>query len=322
MFFRLENAMKKRCFSIVSVVLCFIMILSTVGCSAFDEMSESDTDNFNAYSESSTDFLIQNQAGKNTEKKTEKKTEKRTEKRTEKQTEAPLTFKVRFATYNIFHAEKAGYDYSKIAKNITDNGIESAGFQEVDNKTRRASGKEQIKEIANKAGYQYYKFFKAISFQDGGYGLGIVSKYPIESTNLIKLSSGSAEQRILAHAVINVNGEKINFFVTHLSYDGEGGGSSRSKQFSEIATELAKYDNFVLTGDFNARNLDEYNVIKGSALVNSKANPQVTYPDGNSPLDNIVYSTAVWKFDKINVVKSSYSDHYMVHSLGTFTKAK
>ena len=103
---------------------------------------------------------------------------------------------------------------AKIAKNITDNGIEIAGFQEVDNKTTRASKKEQIKEIANKTGYQYYKFFKAIDFQGGGYGLGIVSKYPIESTKLIKLSSGSAEQRILAHAVINVNGEKINFFVT------------------------------------------------------------------------------------------------------------
>ena len=110
--------------------------------------------------------------------------------------------------------------------------------------------------------------------------------------------------------------------VTHLSYDGEGGGSSRSKQFSEVATELAKYDNFVLSGDFNTRNLDEYSVIAGSALVNTKENPQITYPDGNSPLDNLVYSTSVWKFEKINVVTQSYSDHYMIYASATYTKQK
>ena len=127
---------------------------------------------------------------------------------------------------------------------------------------------------------------------------------------------------ILAHAVINVNGERINFFVTHLSYDGEGGGSSRSTQFKQIAAELSKYDNFVLSGDFNTRDLTEYEVIKGSALVNTKENPQITYPDGRSPLDNLVYSTSCWNFDKINVVTQSYSDHYMIHSLATYTKKK
>ena len=122
----------------------------------------------------------------------------------------------------------------------------------------------------------------------------------------------------MARAVINVSGVKVNFFVTHLSYDGEGGGSSRAKQFGEIASVLSRHDNFVLSGDFNTRNLGEYEVIKGSALVNTKADPQVTYPDGNSPLDNLVYSTATWKFEKINVVQKSYSDHYMIYAQATF----
>ncbi len=311
--------MKKRFLAIISAALCFIMLLSSFGCTAFNEKFNNESE---SNSESASDGADTLESNKDTEKQTEKKTNKKTEKKTEKITEKPITFNVRFASYNIFHAEKAGYDYSKIAKNITDNGIEIAGFQEVDNNTKRSGRVNQIKKIAEKSGYQYYKFFKAINHDGGEYGLGIVSKYPIESTNLIKLSSGSAEKRILAHAVINVNGTKVNFFVTHLSYDGEGGGSSRSKQFGEVATELAKYDNFVLSGDFNTRNLDEYNVIKGSALVNSKEDPKVTYPDGKSPLDNLVYSTATWRFGVINVVTNSYSDHYMVHSVGTFTKSK
>ncbi len=194
------------------------------------------------------------------------------------------------------------------------------GLQEVDNNTKRSGKINQVKKLGELTGYKYYSFFKAINHDGGEYGLAILSKYPIKSTNKISLSSGSAEQRILGHAKIDVDGTEINFFVTHLSYDDEGGGSSRSKQFSEVATELAKYDNFILSGDFNTRNLDEYTVIKGSALVNNKENETITYPDGRSPLDNLVYSTSVWKFDKINVVKESYSDHYMVWTEFTYTE--
>jgi endonuclease/exonuclease/phosphatase family metal-dependent hydrolase len=161
-------------------------------------------------------------------------------------------------------------------------------------------------------------FFKAINHDGGEYGLAIISKYPIVKHELIKLSSGSAEQRILAHAEIDVNGTTVDFFVTHVSYDDEGGGASRAKQFKEIANKLANYDNFILTGDFNTRNLDEYSVIANSTLVNSKENNVVTYPDGRSPVDNIVYSTANFSDSGPNVVTNSYSDHYMLWSTLTY----
>ena len=165
----------------------------------------------------------------------------------------------------------------------------------------------------------YYNFFKAISHDGGEYGVAILSKYPITASQKINLSSGSAEQRVLGRAEINVNGQKINFFVTHLSYDGEGGGASRATQFQEVANKLASYGNFLLTGDFNTRNLDEYAVIKNSALVNSKTNTVITYPEGRSPLDNIVYSTANFTATAPNVVTESYSDHYMIWSTLTYT---
>ena len=161
-------------------------------------------------------------------------------------------------------------------------------------------------------------FFKAINHDGGEYGLAIISKYPIVKHELIKLSSGSAEQRILAHAEIDVGGTTVDFFVTHVSFDGESGGASRAKQFKEIANKLANYDNFILTGDFNTRNLDEYSVIENSALVNSKENNVVTYPDGRSPVDNIVYSTANFSDSGPNVVTNSYSDHYMLWSTLTY----
>ena len=228
------------------------------------------------------------------------------------------SFDLKIGSYNIFHAEKAGYDYSKIANTIKNSGLDIIGLQEVDHFTKRNGWTNQTSEIAAKLGYKHRVFFKAISHDGGEYGLAIISKYPILKHELIKLSSGSAEQRILAHAEIDVNGTVIHFFVTHLSYDGEGGGASRTKQFKEIANKLGNYNNFILTGDFNTRNLDEYNVIKNAALVNSKTNSVITYPDGRSPLDNIVYSTAHFTASGPNVVTNSYSDHYMIWSTLTY----
>ena len=267
-------------------------------------------------SETQTEAEIETEIQTQTDKPTEKPTEKQTEKQTQKQTENKgVSFRLKFASYNIFHAEKAGYDVSKIAKNITDNGIEVVGFQEVDQNTRRSGRLDTMKKLSEATGYKYYAFFKAISFDGGEYGVGILSKYPIESTGSIKLTSGD-EQRVLGRATIVKNNTKINFFVTHLSYDGEDGTNSntRKTQFAQIAAELKKYDNFVLSGDFNTRNLDEYDVIAGSALVNGKDNPQITYPDGRSPLDNLVYSTNVWTFGTPKIVTNSYSDHYMIYS--------
>ena len=309
-------------FKKVCIIISLALLLSFVGCAKVG-FNYNSTGGGGASSENGDGEEIVDEVddgSKETEKKTEKKTEKNTEKKTEKKTEkTPLTFKLKVGTYNIYHAGN-NKDLTKIAKNITDNKLDIVGLQEVDNNTKRSGKINQVKKLSELTGYKYYHFFKAINHDGGEYGTAILSKYPIESSNKINLSSGSAEQRVLGHCVINVNDVKINFFVTHLSYDGEGGGSSRSKQFSEVAAELAKYDNFILSGDFNTRNLDEYNVIKNSALVNNKENETITYPDGRSPLDNLVYSTSVWSFDKINVVTNSYSDHYMVWTEFTYTE--
>ena len=349
--------MKKRYFSMIALILSFLMTFLAVGCVSprVDNIEGDTTDSESVLpSESVTESEFESEAdpetviametdtkaekepesseesetASETEKETEKETEAETETETETETEKEpekevLTFRLRFASYNIFHAEKAGYDVAKIAKNITDNSIDVVGFQEVDNKTSRSGRLETMKKLSEATGYKYYVFFKAISFQGGEYGVGILSKYPIKSSGSIKLTSGD-EQRVLGRATIDKDGTEINFFVTHLSYDGEDGTNSntRKTQFSQIAKELAKYDNFVLSGDFNTRDLGEYDVIKNSALVNSKENPKVTYPDGNSPLDNLVYSTNVWTFGNPKVVTNSYSDHYMICAQGKFTVEK
>ena len=304
--------MKKRIFSLISALLCLFALFSCVGCSSDEELYSGET-------------LIATQPFTEAVSETlAAQTPKSTEKPTEKPTEAPVTFKVKFASYNIYHGGN-NKDLTKIANNIKNNNLDIIGFEEVDNNTNRSGKVNQVKKLSELTGLKYYHFFKAISHDGGEYGLAILSRYPIESSTKKNLSSPSSEQRILGYSVINVNGEKINFFVTHLSYDEESSNSGktyRAKQFNEIAAELAKHENFVLAGDFNTRDLGEYSVIKDSKLLNTKEAPQITYPDGKSPLDNLVYSTSVWTFAKINVVKESYSDHYMIYSEATYVKKK
>ncbi len=44
---------------------------------------------------------------------------------------------------------------------------------------------DETKEISELAGYEYYAFSKAISLGDGEYGTAILSRYPIESFEVI-----------------------------------------------------------------------------------------------------------------------------------------
>ena len=254
--------------------------------------------------------------GEQTTQRTEA-TEAPTETETEAETEPPAEpLKLRFGSYNIKHGAD-NLDMTKIAKNITDRDLDIVGFQEVDQKTNRVNGMDTMKTLSEKTGYKYYAFFKAINHGGGEYGVGVLSKYPITATEKVMLESAGYEQRVLGRTEIDVDGLKVNFFVTHLSYEN---AAIRKTQYEQINSELIKYDNFVLTGDFNTSNFDEYAAIENSATVNNHQNSVVTFPSKSSSIDNIVYSTEAWSFGMPFTVQTSYSDHYMLYANGTYIK--
>jgi endonuclease/exonuclease/phosphatase family metal-dependent hydrolase len=209
-----------------------------------------------------------------------------------------------------------------IAKDILDSGLEIVGLQEVVSKTTAVAYRELLKELSEKTGYAYYQFFPALPSGSGalagGYGLGILSKYPITETELIKLTSETAtkkyEQRVMGRAAIDVNGLEVNFFVTHLSYEIT---EVRKNQFAQINEIFKTYDNFLLVGDFNTNIYNEYKAIEGGVnLIRSKK--YITFPEDNLSIDNIVYSANDWTFGTPNVVATGHSDHNMIWADGTF----
>ena len=235
------------------------------------------------------------------------------------------TFNLKVATFNICKAEYGATkykDYTKIVAAINASGAEIIGLQEVDYKTKRTGYVDQAAEIARLAGYPYYKFFKAIDLDGGGFGVAIISKHRIENWDQINLPASGEEQRILARAEIRVHNELINFFVTHLSYNGEP-GTNRAEQFAAVANKIANYKNVILTGDFNTEDWPQFNPIvnKGFLLVNKSDSDKTGthYVDGYGylALDNIAHSK-IFTASGRNFIDNGASDHRLLYATLTY----
>ena len=224
---------------------------------------------------------------------------------TEEELKMPKT--IRIGSYNIKHGADANLDLSIIGNVIKTNGLDIVGIQEVDFKTKRSNGMDQPKLLSMYADMPYYIFVPAINYQGGQYGTLILSKYPIISSEVIPLESWDKEGRALGHAVIDIEGFKFDFFNTHLSYEDK---TLRGLQFAEVSEKTKACENFILTGDFNTADFNEFTVV-GGTLINNAARWYPTFPGGNSAIDNIVY-TDCFKEIASGTVTQSYSDHYML----------
>lgn len=225
---------------------------------------------------------------------------------TEAQTESKETIELKIGSYNIKHAADGGC--AAIGKAIADAGLDICGMQEVDHLNTRSSSENQTKKIAEAAGMPYYKFVRAIDYRGGQYGTAILSKYPIESLEITPLYSGSEEGRSVGHAVIDVDGVKIDFFNTHLSYESL---ELRTTQFKAVADMLASCERFILTADFNTQDFTEFAVLGDVCMVNSAAHRHVTFPGGSSAIDNVITSKNL-RGEFCEVITDSHSDHYML----------
>lgn len=208
---------------------------------------------------------------------------------------------LRVATFNIKNGAVVSHNMSLIANDITRNDVDIVGFQEVDYLGDRSQNIDTMKLLSQFTGYKYYAFYKAINLpgdSDGEYGLGILSRHPITEATKTMLDSFGGEQRILAHAVIDVDGTKINFLNTHLDFRNT---ENRTSQMNQISSFITDKKNVFLTGDFNVRGASEFDNIKNLSYVM------------NSGIDNIYYSDK-FKFQEYKVDEANHSDHKMIYA--------
>ena len=218
----------------------------------------------------------------------------------------PTVKNLTVATYNIAAGKLVNFDYSVIATDIRNSGADIVALQEIDQMTLRNGSQDTMAILAAATGMSYYAFAPALSpYQEGEYGIGVLSKYPIESYmyfDLPKLST-KEEQRVLLHTEINVGGTTFDFFVTH------GQQSSIREQLTAANDYIASSSKFIYAGDFNTSNYANFQLIGNSYTIIGSANPILT--TASHSFDNMVISNNI-QSSNVRTINTGHSDHYML----------
>jgi len=161
---------------------------------------------------------------------------------------------LRILTYNIHHCEGVDrkLDVARIASIIRKQDCDLVALQEVDRNTKRSDNVDQLAELGRLTGMQAY-FGKAIDFDGGEYGVGILSRLPIVVSKAIRLpSDAKREQRIALEVFVKPEtGPAFAFVCTHL--DHSAGPSDRTDQNTELRRLFGNGPSqAILAGDFNS----------------------------------------------------------------------
>ena len=197
------------------------------------------------------------------------------------QTQTDSTRLIRVMTYNIYHGETMNKDFNL---NLISDIIKSAdpdivALQEVDFKTNRAKKMDLATELGYLTGLAPL-FGKAMKYDGGEYGEGILSKFSFNRTknNPLPYSPGNEPRTALEVLIELPSGDEVIFIGTHLDHTRDQ--SDRIAQAKKI-NELFSKNTIptILAGDLNAT--PESNPIK-ILLENwsdaASGNPQPTFP--------------------------------------------
>jgi len=162
---------------------------------------------------------------------------------------------VRILTYNILHGEtlKGDFDLDRIAAVITQADPDLVALQEVDFRTKRARDMDLVSELGQRTGLVPL-FGRAMPFDGGEYGEGILSRYSFIATRSHPLPAqeGKEPRAALEAQVVLPGGDTLSFIGTHLDHTRDE--TDRIMQASKLLALFSDRDMpTILSGDLNAR---------------------------------------------------------------------
>lgn len=235
-------------------------------------------------------------------------------------------------TFNIAHGKGMDeiVDLERQAKLINSYKPDIVFLQEIDMYTKRAGNINQIREFSKKVYLPYCSMETNITLEDGYYGDGIISRFPISfSTNyLMPLTDLKHEQRGILCNRIALGTAKINLFSVHLStYEDER--ILATNELIKIVKEIDDDEIVIVGGDFNVgvtrhgkgkytyekkKEYEEYNILKKT--LNKIENTEDTWFSslGQGCIDTMFYSRNInlRKFKTINT--NGVSDHHAIYA--------
>jgi len=165
--------------------------------------------------------------------------------------------RLRVLTYNIHHGEgmDGRLDLSRLAGVVTSVHPDLVALQEVDEGTERASGVDELAELARLT-EMHPVFGKAMDYWGGEYGVAVLSRWPLLKTHndpLPNLADHEPRTALTVEVAVGEGGPRIEFTCTHL--DQARDPENRLAQARYLNERLAREDDrpTILAGDMNAR---------------------------------------------------------------------
>ncbi len=236
---------------------------------------------------------------------------------------------VKVLSFNILHGATTVGDFNldNIAKVIIETDPDLVALQEVDFLTNRAKKYDLVTELAWRTKMAPL-FARAMPYDGGEYGEGILSKWSFVSTRNVPLPYTPGNEPRAAAEIVTVlpSGDTIAFIGTHLDHlRDETDRKAQAKRINEVYS-TNKYPT-ILAGDLNARPESKtISILKEIwAVSDIKINPSPTFPstDPKRKIDYVMYHPKErWRVLETKVIQDSIaSDHcsYLV-TLELFAK--
>jgi endonuclease/exonuclease/phosphatase family metal-dependent hydrolase len=215
---------------------------------------------------------------------------------------------LRIGTWNIRAAQSAPVDV--LAAEIRAMEVDVLALQEVDVRTRRGGFVDEPAELATALGLNYV-FAASIKWDEGHYGLAVLSRWPLVSVERHRLSSTpEAEPRIVLDVTVCAAGKALHLLNTH----ADRRTASRALGFADLR-RIAMDDfgrGILVLGDLNeypdapgVRSLIDAGFVDVSAdSPFTVGTGRVDYLLADPALARIASTARVWTTDK--------SDHHAV----------
>lgn len=235
---------------------------------------------------------------------------------------------IKITTFNIYHGEKpikpGDSTFHLLADFLILNQPEVVALQEVDSMTLRSEriyGKKLdfMSKIGRETGYKYY-FGKAMDFDEGGYGEGLLAKKGSAYHTLLLPNPAGGEPRSIAWVKAELKTlQEFYFGGTHLCHEFT---ENRIAQVDSIFSYAETLDKpVVIAGDFNfSPDSLEYSKIpthwkEAGAVAGNSQNTYGTAEEG-SRIDYIWYDSRKFELVEYKVMTEiTFSDHFPVWAI-------
>ncbi len=163
----------------------------------------------------------------------------------------PAPDRLRVVSYNIKHGfgNDNRIDLARTGSVLNNLHADIIGLQEVDNQVRRSGGVDQATWLGEQL--KMHSAFGSFMDYDGGrYGLAILSRYPIESSEEIRLPEGNEPRVAVACKIKLPSGQFVT--AVNLHFDWVRDDTFRYAQATKLAEFLSGLETpYILLGDFN-----------------------------------------------------------------------